>query len=223
MKKYLYNLNNKIGYYTLKEIASTINVDYDFLEEILEDEESDIDLACLAAFHEKNKKTAIEKLLDIYPTKYICSNNINELINNQIEIKKEKIRLLNSLNYLNDCKTGTINLNKKTLNTIIVNTEDDINKTVMRGEMLDEIKSMKALFGNTNERYITNSNFCLVTHTKSSSNLTISIENTKKLLSNLREYKLPINYNVKITEEIVKDSSTDTNNKGFVYSYIRRH
>lgn len=224
MKKFLYNLDGKVDSYSIKEIADYLNIDDEFLEEVLIEKNYDLDLACMTSINEKNKKNAIKKMLDIYPTKYVCSNNLNELINNQLEIRNNKRRFLNSLKYLTNYNDNEfIVLDKQSLNTIIVNTEDDVDKRIMNNEGLSQIKAIKSLFNDNFENSIYKSSkyLSLVSYNKNDNNVSISVDVAKNLLSYLNDFKLPINYNVTITEELINENNKK-DNKSFIYKYIKK-
>ena len=213
MKNYYYNLEGKRGYYTSDQIASSLKVDRYLLDELLEEYQDDIDIALIRCIKEVNTKAQITKLLQIYPTKYLFSKSLIEIINNHLDIKNNKRRFLNTLSYIiNQDDKVCVSFNKKDLCTLLVNTEDDINKKVMSNEDFNNFKAVKNLFdsnttgylklkmANKEEVYIDNINEGPKEYTDGV--LNISVKDLKVVTEYLSTHKLPMYYNTYITDEL---------------------
>ncbi|MDO4995985.1 MAG: hypothetical protein Q4E69_02280 [Bacilli bacterium] len=226
MKTYYYNLDGKKGYYTSSQIANGLKVDPILLEELLFLYHDDIDIASINCVKEVNAKEQLANLLQIYPTKYLYSKSLNEIINNQLDIKNNKRKFLNSLKYItNQDDKVCVSFNKKDFCTLLVNTEDDINKQLMGTEEVNNFKAIKELFDssstgymkitvdNKDEIYVDNINGnypvnVLDTNDDSPKEYTeavlnISVKDLKVVIEYLSTHKLPIYYNTDITDELI--------------------
>ena len=242
MKKYYYNLDGKKGCYTLAQIAKALNVDECFLEELLSECNDDIDLACVKVFKESNTKAKLNEILYLYPTKYLCSKTVNELLNDELTIRNNKRRLLNTLHYLiRQDEKVCISIDKNTINTLLVNTSDDLNKKVMNKDEFEAFKSIKSFLDREEKGFLKlnledqeiiyvdnfNSNdYKNINNGKApkSDDVTnifnINVKDLKKVLNYLSTHKLPIIYNYKVTSEVV--DSLKCNNSSSVVTYVKK-
>ena len=227
MKKYNYNLFGKKGCYTLEEIASTLNVSVDFLEDTLEECNDDIDIACMKGYSETSTKKSISSSLDLYTTKYLCSKNLKDILKDELELRNKKRKLLNTLSYsLKQDDKYCIFLDRDVFYMLLVNTDDYKNNEVIDRDSLMSFKAMenflnkeeKGFFkldinGET-EIYIDTFNSedyddlekgkLPRTDNNESNNdtLNISVKDLRKIVNYLSTHKLPIVYNTHITSEL---------------------
>lgn len=243
MKKYYYNLDGKKGCYTLTEIASVLKINDTFLEELLKQSNDDIDLACIKGYKEVTSKAKLKEVVDLYTYKYLCSKNINEIMQEELEFRNKKRKLLNILDCLfNQDDKICISLDREAIDLLMINTTDDLNKEVMNMEQTNVFRSLHN-FSNTNDKgfykldiedentiyidYFNTNDYKEIKDGKvpnfNISNGTdvynINIKDLKKVVNYLSTHKLPMMLNTLVTCDL---SNSLKGNKSTVIEYVKK-
>lgn len=217
-ERYLYNLGDGEKEHTVEEISRKLYLDKNYLEQILNFDEAEINSAIMKATKEKVLTEKMNFLMDTFSTSYLFEKGPRSVLTNYFELNKRKKSLLETLNITLDLETdGYLTFSSDTLDLFSVNSVLNYDKTPYSIEQIRSLEALKTISnGYLNKKDIDRCPEILgekltddeLSLTTSTGYLTLGIDHARSLVDFLSEHSLPIIYNQMIFDSCIEKEKT---------------
>lgn len=214
-ERYVYDLGNGPKEYEVDAIAKRLYLDKDYLQQVLDYENDEINSAIAKSTKEKVLGEKLDFLRKNFSSIFIMEHGPKAILADYFSMSSRKKSFLKTLeDSLEKEQSGYISLSSDTLNLLAVNTVSNYDKDNYSLYHVCDFESLKGVaegslsreelikYNNILGGPLTKMEFDL---SEMTSSLVLSIENAKNLVSFVKEHRLPIVYNEVIFQTVCEE------------------